>query len=135
MPVELGGLGLTLAQVLPERRRRLAYRSPATALAINMHIYWTGIAADLCRTGDDSLNWVLEEAAAGEVFAAGHGETGNDLPVLLSTAGRRPVDGGYAFHGHKMFGSMTPVWTRLGHTRHGHERPGQPEGRARLHAA
>lgn len=54
MPRELGGSGLTLAKVCRERRR-LAYRAPATALATNMHLHWTGMAADLERAGDDSL--------------------------------------------------------------------------------
>jgi alkylation response protein AidB-like acyl-CoA dehydrogenase len=113
VPRDMGGLGLTLAEVAREQRR-LAYRSPATALATNMHIYWTGVAADLLRSGDSSMRWVLEEAAAGEIFAAGHGEAGNDLPLLLSTAKAEPVNGGYRVYGHKMFGSLTPVWTRLG---------------------
>jgi alkylation response protein AidB-like acyl-CoA dehydrogenase len=113
VPVEFGGLGYSLADICKEQRR-LAYRSPATALATNMHIYWTGLAADMRRMGDDSLTWLLEEAAAGEVFAAGHGESGNDMPLLLSTAHAKPVEGGYTFTGHKIFGSLTPVWTRLG---------------------
>jgi alkylation response protein AidB-like acyl-CoA dehydrogenase len=81
---------------------------------VNMHIYWTGLAADLWRQGDRSLEWLLREAAAGEIFAAGHGETGNDLPVLLSSTRAERVDGGYRFTGHKMFGSLSPVWTRFG---------------------
>jgi alkylation response protein AidB-like acyl-CoA dehydrogenase len=113
VPAELGGSGLHLAEVAYQQRR-LAYRAPATALAINMHLYWTGIAADLYRAGDRSCQWILEEAARGEVFAAGHGEAGNDVPGLLSTAKAERVDGGYRFWGHKMFGSLTPVWTRLG---------------------
>jgi len=113
VPAELGGLGLSLAEVCREERR-LAHRSPATALALNMHVYWTGVAADLWRAGDKSLSWLLEEAVAGEVFAAGHGEGGNDFPVLLSTARAEAVDGGYRIHAHKIFGSLTPVWTRLG---------------------
>ena len=79
-----------------------------------MHIYWTGLAADLYRVGDSSLQWLLEEAAAGEVFGAGHSEGGNDLPLLLSTTNAERVDGGWKFTGHKNFGTMTPVWTRLG---------------------
>ena len=113
IPRELGGGGMSLAQVAREQRR-LAYHAPATALAVNMHVYWTGVAADLRRFGDSSLEWMLREAAAGEVFAAGHAETGNDLPVLLSTAKAERVAGGYRISGHKMFGSLTPVWTRLG---------------------
>ena len=53
-------------------------------------------------------------AVNGEVFAAGHAERGNDLPVLLSTSKAERVDGGYRFTGHKFFGSLTPVWTFLG---------------------
>jgi len=95
-------------------QRRLAYHAPATALAVNMHLYWLGVAADLWRHGDPSLEWVLREAAAGEIFAAGHAESGNDIPVLLSTSKAERVDGGYRFTGRKQFGSLTPVWTRLG---------------------
>jgi alkylation response protein AidB-like acyl-CoA dehydrogenase len=113
VPAELGGRGYTLAQVCREQRR-LAYHAPATAIAINMHVYWTGLAADLWRSGDRSLEWLLRGAAAGEVFAAGHAEPGNDVPVLHSTARAERVDGGYRFFGHKFFGSLTPVWTFLG---------------------
>ncbi len=113
IPKEFGGAGLSLAEVCREQRR-LAYRAPATALATNMHLYWTGVAADLRRMGDASLEWMLREAAAGEVFAAGHGEAGNDLPLFLSTAKAERADGGYRFWGHKTFSSLTPVWTRLG---------------------
>src|SRR5437762_13215804 len=95
VPEEFGGRGLSLAEVCQEQRR-LAYRAPATALATNMHVYWTGVAADLYRAGDTSLVWLLQEAAAGEVFAAGHGESGNDLPVFLSTSKAERVDGGYS---------------------------------------
>ena len=113
VPEALGGRGLSVAEVCREQRR-LAYRAPATALAVNMHLYWTGVAADMRKRGDSSLEWLLREAAAGEVFAAGHGEAGNDLPLFLSTAKAARADGGYRFHGHKIFGSLTPVWTRLG---------------------
>jgi alkylation response protein AidB-like acyl-CoA dehydrogenase len=113
VPRELGGRGLTLAQVCHETRR-LAYHAPATALGLNMHVYWVGLVADLCRQGDKSLEWLLKEAMAGEVFSAGHAERGNDLPVLLSTAKAERVDGGFRVTGHKMFGSLAPVFTRYG---------------------
>jgi alkylation response protein AidB-like acyl-CoA dehydrogenase len=113
LPSEFGGSGMTLAEVCREQRR-LAYHAPATALAVNMHLYWLGVAADLRRGGDVSLEWILREAAAGEIFAAGHAESGNDVPVLLSTTKAEPVDGGYRFIGRKHFGSLTPVWTRFG---------------------
>ena len=113
IPPEFGGNGLTLSEVCREQRR-LAYRAPATALATNMHLYWMGVAADLYRLGDPSLTWMLEEGARGEVFAAGHGESGNDLPILYSTTKAVRVDGGYRFYGRKSFGSLSPVWTWLG---------------------
>lgn len=113
VPRELGGQGLTFAECMREQRR-LAYYAHATALAINMHLYWVGVAADLWRSGDKSLEWMLRGAAAGEVFAAGHAERGNDLPVFLSTTKAERVAGGYRFTGHKSFGSLTPVWTYLG---------------------
>jgi alkylation response protein AidB-like acyl-CoA dehydrogenase len=113
VPRELGGLGLTLAQVCREQRR-LAYHAPATALGVNMHVYWVGLAADLWRQGDRSLEWLLKEAMAGEVFNAGHAERGNDLPALLSTSKAERVEGGFRIIGHKMFGSLAPVFTRYG---------------------
>jgi alkylation response protein AidB-like acyl-CoA dehydrogenase len=113
VPRELGGRGLTLAQVCREQRR-LGYHAPATALGINMHVYWVGLAADLWRQGDKSLEWLLKEASAGEVFNAGHSERGHDLPVLLSTSKAERVDGGFRITGHKMFGSLSPVFTRYG---------------------
>jgi alkylation response protein AidB-like acyl-CoA dehydrogenase len=113
VPTEFGGAGLSLSGVM-RQQRRLGYHAAPTALAINMHLYWTGVAADLWRAGDTSLTWLLEETARGEVFAAGHAESGNDLPVLLSTTKAERVAGGYRFTGRKSFGSLSPVWTYLG---------------------
>lgn len=113
VPRELGGMGMTLADVCQEQRR-LAYYAAPTALGINMHLYWVGVAADLWRSGDKSLEWMLTGAMNGNVYAAGHAEPGNDLPVLLSTTKAERVDGGYRFNGRKSFGSLSPVWTHLG---------------------
>jgi alkylation response protein AidB-like acyl-CoA dehydrogenase len=113
VPTEFGGLGMNLSQVARETRR-LAEYAPATALGLNMHNYWVGLVADTWRAGDKSNEWLLREAAAGEIFAAGHAEHGNDIPVLLSSTKAEKVDGGYKFTGRKSFGSLTPVWTRLG---------------------
>lgn len=126
LPSEFGGAGMTLAEVCLEQRR-LAYHAPATALAVNMHLYWIGVAADLWRSGDTSLQWLLREAASGEIFAAGHAESGNDLPVLLSTTKAEPVDGGYRFTGRKHFGSLSPVWTRFGLHGMDTSNPNQPK--------
>ena len=109
IPEKFGGPGLRLSEALA-LQRRLAYVAPATALGVNMHLYFTGTAADVHRAGDPSCDWILERAAAGDVFAAGHGEAGNDLPVLMSSARAERVDGGYKFYAHKIFGSLAPVW-------------------------
>lgn len=126
LPAEFGGQGLNLAEVCQEQRR-LAYYAPATALALNMHLYWVGVAADLWQRGDTSLEWMLRDAAAGEIFAAGHAEAGNDVPVLFSTSKAERVEGGYRFTGRKQFGSLTPVWTRFGLHGMDSSDPGQPK--------
>jgi len=113
VPEDFGGYGMTLAQC-SALTRKLAYHAAPTALALNMHVYWTGLVADLWRSGDTSIQWLLEEAGNGKVFAAGHGESGNDSPVLYSTCKAEKAEGGYVFTGHKMFGSLTPVWDYLG---------------------
>jgi alkylation response protein AidB-like acyl-CoA dehydrogenase len=112
VPKEFGGLGLTLSEICQEQRR-LARRSAPTALATNMHLLATGIAADLWRKGDKSQAWMLEEAARGAVFAYGYSESGNDLEALYSSTKAEEVEGGYRFFGHKHFGTLTPVWTWL----------------------
>jgi alkylation response protein AidB-like acyl-CoA dehydrogenase len=96
-------------------QRLLASYAPATALGINMHLVWTGVARVLSERGDDSLDWVLADAAAGELFAFGNSEAGNDLVLFDSTTKAVPgQDGSYAFTGTKIFTSLAPAWTRLG---------------------
>ena len=113
VPKKLGGGGLDLAAFCLEQRR-LAYYAAPTALGVNMHLMWVGVAADLWRKGDKSLEWMLRGALDGNVYAAGHAESGNDLPVLLSSTAADRVSGGYRFNGRKSFGTLTPVWTHLG---------------------
>lgn len=113
VPAGMGGPGLSLTEVA-RLQRQLARYAPADAIAVNMHLYWVGTAANLHALGDHSLDWLLEETIRGEVFAAGHAERGNDLAGLYSSTRAEPADGGYRFYGHKSFGTMTPVWTRLG---------------------
>jgi alkylation response protein AidB-like acyl-CoA dehydrogenase len=113
LPQEFGGLGYTLNQYTREARRLATY-APATALCLNMHHYWVGTAADSWRAGDKSVAFILEEAGKGEVFAAGHAESGNETSIVTSITKAEKVPGGYKFTGRKSFGSLTPVWTRLG---------------------
>lgn len=114
VPTEFGGGGLSLEELTREQMR-LAAAAPATALAVNMHHIWVGVAKTVHDRGDDSVDFVLEEAGAGEVFAFGISERGNDLVLFGSTTQARPDgEGGYSFHGTKIFTSLSPAWTRLG---------------------
>lgn len=114
VPVAVGGLGFSGPELIAEIRR-LAYHAPSTALALNMHLYWTGAAAHLWHHGDKSGQWILEEAAAGKLFAAGHGEPGNDLGLAYAFVKAVPQpDGGYRFTGRKVLTSLSPAWDWLG---------------------
>ncbi|GAA2144138.1 acyl-CoA dehydrogenase family protein [Arthrobacter humicola] len=114
VPAADGGLGLGLADAA-QLQRRLATAAPATALAVNMHLVWTGVAHVLAARGDSSLGFVLKDAAQGEVFAFGNSEAGNDSVLFDSRTEAVPLpDGGYSFTGRKIFTSLSPAWTRLG---------------------
>ncbi|MGP6177711.1 acyl-CoA dehydrogenase family protein [Microbacterium sp. A196] len=114
VPSERGGAGLGLEQTAI-LQQRLAGASPATALAINMHLVWTGVAKVFSDRGVPGLEFVQAGAVAGEVFAFGISEGGNDLVLFDSTTDAVPqADGSYAFTGTKIFTSLAPVWTKLG---------------------
>ncbi|WP_236968946.1 acyl-CoA dehydrogenase family protein [Microbacterium aurantiacum] len=114
VPADLGGAGLDLAAA-SVLQQRLATAAPATALAINMHLIWTGVAKLLADRGIDDLRFVQTGAVAGEVFAFGISEAGNDLVLFGSDTEAAPTgDGGYAFTGTKIFTTLSPVWTQLG---------------------
>lgn len=114
VPEKFGGFGLSLRDVAREQVR-LGAAAPATALAVNMHLVWTGVAKVLHERGDDSLDFLLREAGAGEVFGFGISEAGNDLMLFGSRSEAAPQsDGGYRFTGTKVFTSLSPAWTRLG---------------------
>ncbi|NUT72295.1 acyl-CoA dehydrogenase family protein [Pseudarthrobacter sp. C4D7] len=114
VPAADGGKGLGL-EAAARCQRRLATAASATALAVNMHLVWTGVAHVLAARGDHSLAFVLKEAAQGEVFAFGNSEAGNDSVLFDSRTMAVPhQDGGYSFTGTKIFTSLSPAWTRLG---------------------
>ncbi len=114
VPRELGGGGLTLAQA-SILQQRLATAAPATALAVNMHLIWTGVAKVLEDRGSRDLRFVLNGSVAGDVFGFGISEAGNDLVLFGSDTDASPrPDGSYAFDGTKIFTTLAPVWTQLG---------------------
>jgi hypothetical protein len=119
LPAELGGLGCTLRQAACGQRR-LAGLAPQTALAVSAHLYWTGAAADACRSGDSSMGWIVREAARGALFGAGHcasgtgasgqgAEPGRDLKFASPDSRCDPDEsGGYTFRSPDVLASLTP---------------------------
>ena len=113
VPREQGGMGLTLQQAA-RVQARLASAAPATALAVNMHLITGGVARVLRARDIDSLGWLTQEIANGEVIALGISEPGNDSVMFDSTVtATADGEGGYTFTGTKFFTSLSPVWTRL----------------------
>jgi hypothetical protein len=109
LPPEFGGLGCTLRQAACGQRR-LARRAPRTALAVSAHLYWTGAAADAYRAGDDSVRWILLEAARGALFASGHGTAGGDLQFADPRSRCEPAgESGYRFRDSAVLSSLTPA--------------------------
>lgn len=107
----LGARGLERASA---DQRLLAAHAPATALGLTMHLVWMGVARDLVAAGDASLQWVLDDAERGELFAFAISEAGNDRVMSDSLTRVDRVDGGWAFTGTKIFTTLSPAWTRLG---------------------
>lgn len=108
------GLGAASAD-----QRLLAAHAPATALGLTMHLVWVGVARDLLAAGDASLQWVLDDAERGELFAFAISEAGNDrvMSDSLTRVDRVVLDDGtegWAFTGTKIFTTLSPAWTRLG---------------------
>ena len=102
-------------------QRLLAAHAPATALGMTMHLVWMGVARDLAAAGDESLRWVLDDCAAGELFAFAISEAGNDRVMTDSVTRAERVEGGsdgagagWSFTGTKIITSLSPAWTRLG---------------------
>ena len=128
LPAEFGGLGCTLRQAACGQRR-LARHAPDTALAVSAHLYWTGAAADAYRAGDQSVRWILDEAARGALFAGGHGEAGGDLRFADPRSRCEPSgEGGYRFRDSGVLSSETPAWDWIAvHAVHAVGQAGRPQ--------
>lgn len=115
VPESMGGTGVGLERLIAAQRRLAAY-APATALGVNMHLVWVQVARFLHDRGDSRLDWVLNDAVAGEIFAFGISEAGNDAVLMdaRSSAVSLGEGDGYLVDGTKIFTTLSPVWTRLG---------------------
>lgn len=113
VPTEYGGAGLD-TEAICAAQTALAQAAPATALAVNMHHIIVGLGRHLVASGITSGEQILRGAAAGELYAFGISEPGNDLVLFGSITEARPdSEGGYTFHGTKVFTSLAPAWTKL----------------------
>lgn len=82
---------------------------------MNMHLIWSGVAAIFRAHGNHDLDFILREAAAGQVYAFGISEAGNDAVLFDSnTTAEDQPDGSVKFTGKKIFTTLSPVWTQLG---------------------
>lgn len=110
-----------LSQMITDQRL-LAAHAPATALGVGMHLTWMGVARDMVAAGHREFQWILDDGDAGELFAFGVSERGNDQVLTDSSVSVTEVDGGFAYTGTKIFVSLSPAWTRLSLLgRHGDE--------------
>jgi len=101
-----------LSQMLADQRL-LAAHAPATALGVGMHLTWMGVARDMVAGGAGEFSWILDEGHAGELFAFGVSEQGNDRVLSDSTTEVTHTPEGFAFRGTKIAVSLSPAWTRL----------------------
>lgn len=112
LPSGLGGRGSAVDEINREQRT-LAYWSPAAARAVTGHLSWIGAAADLYRSGDHRLAWLLHEAASGRVAESVHGASGHPANTEGSVKAV-PVDGGYLFSGTAGDTPAAAAWHWLG---------------------
>ena len=132
-PRELGGGGLSLADVC-RAQRRLAYYAPGHG-ACRQHAHLLdGRRRRPSAHGRRSLEWLLREAVAGEIFAAGHAESGNDLPVL--SVDREPSASRRLPHlGPQDVQQPDPGVDPPGRACHGHARSRAAQSRPRVRTA
>src|ERR1700722_15457378 len=115
LPPEFGGLGCTLRQAACGQRR-VGRAAPGPPPPGRAHPSWAGGggAAGAYRAGDDSVRWILAEAARGALFAGGHGEAGGDLRFADPRSRCEPsADGGYQFLDSGALSTATPAWDWL----------------------
>src|SRR5699024_1552487 len=74
-----------------------------------------GVAAIFQAHGNAELDFILKDAAAGEIYAFGISEAGNDAVLFDSgTVAQDQADGSVKFTGTKIFTTLSPAWTQLG---------------------
>jgi alkylation response protein AidB-like acyl-CoA dehydrogenase len=110
VPRDLGGLGAGPLDLVAAQSR-LAEGSPATALAVNMHLHGVGILAEFLR--ERAEPFLRQVVTDGALLAGGFSEpqSGGNWWYQASTA--QPVDGGWRLDGVKTFFTGFPRATHL----------------------
>jgi alkylation response protein AidB-like acyl-CoA dehydrogenase len=108
IPEALGGLGAGLAETAAAQRA-LARGCASTALAVNMHLFQVGAAADGFRAGGPTGPLLERVAKEGIVL----GSTGADAivagPWTTPTTAKKDGDDAYIIDGRKFFCSQAPL--------------------------
>lgn len=127
VPVELGGQGATLAELVPVLER-LAMGDGSTALAVAMHLspigQWAGVWR---RTGNPALAGLLRMAAEDRlIWASITSEPGmrNDMTDARTAATK--VDGGFRLNGRKAYATNSAVATHCSTTARHEDADGGP---------
>ena len=129
-----GARGLTFAECMREQRR-LAYYAHATALAMNMHLYWVGVAADLlARRRSLASSGCSAAPSTARSSRPATPSAGNDLPLFLSTTKAERVDGRLPVHRPQVLREPDARLDLPRPPRDGLERSGAAQDRPRLHA-
>ncbi len=110
VPAELGGAGAS-ALDLVAAQSRLAEGSPATALAVNMHLHGVGLLAEFMR--ERAEPFLKAVVAEGAILAGGFSEPSSGGNWWYQATTARPVDGGYRISGAKTFFTGFPRATHL----------------------
>ena len=81
----------------------------STALAVNMHLFGLGAAAESLHDGEEDARMVLQLAASGVLIGGSFTDAATGLNVRASSTPAERVDGGYKVHGRKAFCSLAPA--------------------------
>lgn len=108
VPEELGGGGADL-ETVARCQGILAGGCASTALAINMHIFGLGAAAEGWRNGEKATEPLFRLVSGGTIVGGSLTDAATGLNVRTSSTPAKPVAGGYLVSGRKSFCSLAPV--------------------------
>lgn len=104
VPIELGGLGATVAQIACAQAELAGYCA-ATALASSMHLHVVATNAWRWRHGAAAAEKMLRRVASENLVIASTGGTDRAQPSGTATR----VEGGWRVNGRKVFASQAPT--------------------------